>query len=198
MKRRRGDELDTAIRTAVLRLLADHGPAGVTMEAVAAEARTSKPVLYRRWPDRTSLLRDTLLDVATAAIPHADTGSYRADMLAVLRGWATLFTGANAPVLRAAIAASAHDPELTAAFQNDVIGWRKQEMSALLRRGIERGDVRADVPVEIARELGQSVLWHRLLVTGDPITDDLLVTLVDDVLIPFAAPRERVAMRDTS
>ena len=45
----------------------------------------------------------------------------------------------------------------------------------MLARGIERGDVRADVPVEIARELGQSVLWHRLLITGDPITDDLIV-----------------------
>lgn len=189
MRRRHGAELEAAIRSAVLGLLADDGPAGVTMEAVAARAQTSKPVLYRRWPDRASLLRDTLLQVATAAIPHADEGSYRADMLAVLRGWAALFTGPNAAVLKAAIAASAQDPDLTAAFRDDVIGWRKQEMSALLDRGIARGDVRADVPVEIARELGQSVLWHRLLVTGDPITDDLIETLVDEVLVPFAAPR---------
>jgi hypothetical protein len=54
---------------------------------------------------------------------------------------------------------------------------------------IERGDVRPDVPVEIARELGQSVLWHRLLVTGNPITDDLIVALVDDVLVPFVSLR---------
>jgi AcrR family transcriptional regulator len=189
MGRRRGEELDTAIRSAVLGLLAEQGPAGVTMEAVAAAAHTSKPVLYRRWPDATTLLRDTLMRIATAAIPHEDTGSYRSDMLAVLRGWATLFTGPEAPVLRAAIAAAAHDPELTAAFQNDVIGWRKKEMAALLARGVGRGDVRADVPVEIARELGQSVLWHRLLITGDAITDDLVVQLVDDVLVPFVAPR---------
>jgi hypothetical protein len=110
-------------------------------------------------------------------------------MLAILRGWAALFTGPEAPVLRAAIAAAAHDPELAATFRHDVIGWRKQEMAALLARGIARGDVRADVPVEIARELGQSVLWHRLLVTGDPIDDDLVVQLVDDVLVPFVAPR---------
>jgi hypothetical protein len=91
--------------------------------------------------------------------------------------------------MRAAIAAGAHDPELRTALQNDVIGWRKQEMAAMLARGIDRGDVRADVPVEIARELGQSVLWHRLLVTGDPITDDLIVALVDEVLVPFVSPR---------
>ena len=38
MRRRHGDELDAAIRAAVLGLLAEHGPSGVTMEAVAAAA----------------------------------------------------------------------------------------------------------------------------------------------------------------
>jgi hypothetical protein len=37
--------------------------------------------------------------------------------------------------------------------------------------------------------LGQSVLWHRLPITGDPIDDDLVVRLVDEVLVPFVAPR---------
>ncbi|HEY9265780.1 MAG TPA: TetR family transcriptional regulator, partial [Mycobacterium sp.] len=45
MGRRRGAELDTAIRSAVLALLGDQGPDAVTMEAVAAAAHTSKPVL---------------------------------------------------------------------------------------------------------------------------------------------------------
>jgi AcrR family transcriptional regulator len=189
MQRRRGEELNAAIRAAVLELLTDQGPGAVTMDAVAATARTSKPVLYRRWPDRTALLRDTLMRVATTTIPREDTGSYRGDMLAVLRAWVSLFTGPNAAAVQAIIAAMTHDLDLAAAFRNDVIGWRKEEMAALLSRGIERGDVRADVPVEIARELGQSVLWHRLLVTGDPIDDDLVVQLVDEVLVPFVTPR---------
>lgn len=170
-------------------MLAERGPGGVTMEAVAEAAGTSKPVLYWRWPDAGALLRDTLLRTAVAAIPHADTGSYREDMLAVLRGWAALFKGPQAAVIRGVIAAMAHDAELTETFQTDVIGWRKKEMADLLARGVKRGDVRADVPVEIAREFGQSVLWHRLLITGDPITDEVIVQLVDEVLVPFVAPR---------
>jgi len=189
MARRRGEQLETAIHDAVLTLLAEGGPSAVTMESVAATARTSKPVLYRRWPDRRALLRHTLLGSALAAIPSEDTGSYRGDMLAVLHGWAALFRGPQAGAVAASIAALAQDSDLADAFRTDVIGWRKQEMSALLARGVARGDVRPDVPVEIARELGQSVLWHRLLVTGDPITDELIVTLVDDVLVPFVAPR---------
>ncbi len=188
MTRRRGAELDTAIRSAVLALLSEDGPDGVTMEAVAAAARTSKPVLYRRWPDRRALLRDTLLGIAVTAIPSHDTGSYRGDMLAVLRGWAALFTGERAALMRSVILAVAADPELESAFRNDVIGWRKDEMNALLARGIERGEVRPDVPVEVVRELGQSVLWHRLLITGDPITDALVVQLVDDILVPVVRP----------
>ncbi|WP_310777805.1 TetR/AcrR family transcriptional regulator [Mycobacterium sp. Z3061] len=190
MRRRHGAELDEAIREAVLGLVCEHGPAGVSMEAVATAAGTSKAVLYRRWPDGRALLRDTLLRTAIDAIPHRDTGSYRQDMLAILRGWAELFTGPRAAVVQAAVAAAASDSEFAETFRADVIGWRKKEMADLLARGIARGDVRADVPVEIARELGQSVLWHRLLVTGDPIDDKLIVRLVDEVLVPFVAPRK--------
>jgi AcrR family transcriptional regulator len=189
MARRRGSELEGAIDAAVLQLLVNGGAAAVTMEAVAAAAGTSKPVLYRRWPDRSALLRATLLRTAAMAIPAEDTGSYRGDMLAILRGWTTLFTGERAVAIRAIVAAMAHDPELARAFRDDVIGWRKDEMAAMLARGITRGDVRTDVPVDIARELGQSVLWHRLLITGDPIDDALVVRLVDEVLVPFVAPR---------
>ncbi|WP_404384608.1 TetR/AcrR family transcriptional regulator [Knoellia locipacati] len=186
--RRRGAELDDAIRAATLELLARGGPAAVTMEAVATTAQTSKAVLYRRWPGSRALLRDTLLGVARSAIPHEDTGSYRGDMLAVLRGWAALFTGPQAAILRGVVAASVQDEELAETLRTDVIGYRKEEMAAMLARGVERGDVRADVPVHLARELGQSVLWHRLLVSGDPIDDDLVIEIVDDVLVPFVSP----------
>jgi AcrR family transcriptional regulator len=188
MQRRRGAELERAIRAAVLDLIAERGTAGVTMEAVAAAAGTSKPVLYRRWPDSQTLVRDTLLQLATTAIPHADAGSYREDMLAMLRGWVALFTGPTAPILRAVIGAMAHDELLMQAFRTDVIGWRKEQMAEMLTRGISRGEVRADIPLDLIRELAQSVLWHRLLVTGDPIDDELAVRLVDDVLVPLVAP----------
>jgi AcrR family transcriptional regulator len=187
--RRRGAALEAAIRAAVLDLVAEQGAAAVTMEAAAARAGTSKPVLYRRWPDRAALLRDALLDVAVRAIPSADTGSYRGDMLAVLQGWATLFGGPMGAVATGVVAEMARDPDLARAFREGVIGRRKSDMEALLARGIARGEVRPDVPVEIARELGQSVLWHRHLVTGDPITPELLERLVDDVLVPFVRPR---------
>lgn len=187
--RRRGKVLEEAIRAAVLELVREQGAAGVTMESVAERAGTSKPVLYRRWSDRSTLLRETLVPLAKAEVPDADTGSYRGDMLAILHGWATLFSGPSGAVVRAIVAAMPHDPELTSAFRDGVIGWRKEAMATLLRRAIERGEVRADVPVEVARELGQAVLWHRFLVTGDPITEQLVEHVVDEILVPYTRVR---------
>jgi hypothetical protein len=47
--------------------------------------------------------------------------------------------------------------------------------------------VRADVRFDVARELGQALLWHRFLMTGDDITDELIVHIVDDILVPYVA-----------
>lgn len=132
-----------------------------------------------------------MMGIAATSIPSVDTGSFRGDMLAVLRGWSGLFTGESGPLMRSIIMAIAVDQELASTFRTDVIGMRNKEMNALLARGIERGDVRADVPVELVRELGQSVLWHRLLITGDPIEDDVVTQLVDEVLTPLTAPTTR-------
>jgi len=186
--RRRGAALEAAIHAAVLDLLAEQGVAGVTMEAVAVRAATSKPVLYRRWDDRGALLRDTLVTFAQSAIPHGDAGGYRADMLAILHGWAEFFAGPAGVICRAVVGAVPHDPELAAAFREGVIGWRKEAMADVLARGIARGQVRPDVRVEVARELGQAILWHRFLITGDPITAELIEHIVDEILIPYVSP----------
>ena len=188
--RRRGEALEEAIRDAVVELLAENGVAGVTMDAVAARAQTSKPVLYRRWADRAALLRDTLVPLAMQAIPHEDTGSYRDDMLAILNGWAAFFASPQGAIAPAIVGAMPHDPELADAFRVGVIGWRKQEMAAVIERGISQGEVREDVRIDIARELGQAILWHRFLITGDPITPELVEHIVDHILIPYADARD--------
>ncbi len=171
----------------MLDLVIENGAAAVTMEAVATRARTSKPVLYRRWPDRAALLRDTLVPLAMHAIPHPDTGSYRGDMLAVLHGWRRFFASPQGAVGAAIVGAMPHDPELADAFRHGVIGWRKAAMAEIIGRGVARGEVRPDIQVEVARELGQAILWHRFLVTGDEISDEFIEHVVDEVLIPYAS-----------
>jgi len=62
-------------------------------------------------------------------------------------------------------------------------------MARLIAAGVERGELRPDVPVEFARELGQGVPWHRFLITGDPIDDEVVVRIVDEIVRPFVRAR---------
>lgn len=187
--RRRGATLEAAIRSAVLDLVVEHGVGAVTMEAVAARAGTSKPVLYRRWPDRTALLRDALVASVGENAPPVDTHSYRGDVIELLGQWAELFTSRlGAAVGPAIVGALPQDPALARAFREGIVIRHTQEMAAALARGIARGEVRTDVPVEMVAELGQAMLWHRFLVAGLPVDDGFVVHIVDDVLIPFVSP----------
>jgi AcrR family transcriptional regulator len=60
--RRRGQALDDALLDAAWDELVERGYGRFTIEAVAARAGTSRPVIYRRWPTRS--------DLAIAAIRH--------------------------------------------------------------------------------------------------------------------------------
>ena len=79
-----GSTSDAALDAAWSELL-DGGYASFTMEAVAGRAHTSRPMLYRRWPNRA--------DLTIAAIRHfmrqdpvntPDTGNVRGYLTALL------------------------------------------------------------------------------------------------------------------
>lgn len=48
----RGEAREDAILTAALELLAETGYADMSMDAIAARARSSKATIYRRWPGK--------------------------------------------------------------------------------------------------------------------------------------------------
>src|SRR5215469_11036902 len=83
--RRRGAMLERAILDSAWAELAAVGYARFTMDGVAARAATSKPVLYRRWPNRAKLVLAALRRVVTPLVEDVpDTGDLRGDLLALL------------------------------------------------------------------------------------------------------------------
>jgi AcrR family transcriptional regulator len=85
--RERGDAAANRVRIleAARRLLAERGPGGLTMDAVACEARVGKGTIFRRFGDRDGLA-DALID-----------GDMRAFQDGFLRGPPPLGPGAPAP-----------------------------------------------------------------------------------------------------
>src|ERR1700744_1203463 len=82
--RPRDDVLMDAIREATRAELADHGYPGVTFEGVARRAKTSKPVLYRRYRSRAHMVVDALIVLPRQPLPASGAPSLREDMMALL------------------------------------------------------------------------------------------------------------------
>jgi AcrR family transcriptional regulator len=84
--RRHGKALERALLDAAWDEMVEGGYAAFTMDAVAARADTSRPVLYRRWSDKHELVRAAVvhaLDRDVITIP--DTGSLRGDTIALMK-----------------------------------------------------------------------------------------------------------------
>jgi AcrR family transcriptional regulator len=79
--RRTTVQLEHDIRTAVQEALLDSGYRGVTFEDIARRARVSKPVLYRRYPDRAAMVLDALQVTLHSAPAPEPTGSLRGDLI---------------------------------------------------------------------------------------------------------------------
>src|SRR3954468_4100254 len=83
--RRRGAELEEALLEAAWQELTAAGYGRFTFEGVAARAGTSRPVIHRRWPQRSDLAIAALRHFSRReAVVPPDTGSLRDDVIQLL------------------------------------------------------------------------------------------------------------------
>lgn len=178
--RPRSAEADRAILRATVDLLADQGYGGVTMEGVAARAGVGKATVYRRWPSKSALVVDAVDACRERAWQPPDTGSVREDLLAFVRGFMHHIRTSDAGrVMPALVAELSRSPELAAAFREGFLHPRRAKVLAAVRRGVDRGEVRAGVDPELVADGVVALLMHRFLVTGMEIDDDLPERVVD-------------------
>ena len=112
---------DRAILVATLKILYDKGYAGLTIESVAASAGVGRPTIYRRWRSKAALVVAALVESARLAIPVADTGSLRSDLIDVQRHQVELMNSpASRRVTAGLVADLAADPELSQIYVTSV------------------------------------------------------------------------------
>jgi AcrR family transcriptional regulator len=185
--RRRGAELEDAILDAAWEVLIGQGYPGFTYEAIAARAGTSRPVLYRRWPQRDDLLLATLTKFWwSQPIELPDTGALRDDAIGFLRNAdsarahvMTLIsvqlmdyfrdTGSSLSELRDKI----RDPS------------RPNSLETIVARAVERGEVPDRPRPARVVSLPFDLLRHEMLMTMRPVPDEVITGIVDDIWLPL-------------
>ncbi len=181
--RRPAAEVREDILDAAAVLLFREGMAGFTIERVAAEAGASKTTIYKWWPSKGALAADGYFHATEAELEFPDTGDIRADLRSQLRSFVHLITATAAGRLIAELIGHAQtDPDLAAALQTRYAGPRLRLAVDALNLARERGQLHPDINPESIVDQLWGACYHRLLVTGLPITEGFADNLLANVL----------------
>jgi AcrR family transcriptional regulator len=182
---RRGEHVRQTVLAAAFEELAANGFDGATVAGVAKRSGVHETTVYRRWVTRENLFLAALLERSADAIPVPDTGSTRRDLLAIVRG---IIAYVLSPEGRAVLRAATLPVDDTYADAREAFWARRLDaLSPVVARGIERGDLRADIDARLLLEMLVAPIHGRLLLTGEPVNDDLAEQLVEVALNGAAA-----------
>ncbi len=182
--RRRGAALENALLDAAWEVLVEQGYHGFTYETVAARAGTSKPVLYRRWPQREDLLIATLAR-HWRPLDLPDTGSLRQDALAVLRA---VNAERSRLVILLRIQLADYFRETGTSFGDLRSRLRLADQppfATLVDRAVERGELTEAPRSERVVNLPFDLVRHDMLMTMGAVPDATIVEIVDRVWLPL-------------
>jgi AcrR family transcriptional regulator len=170
------------VLAAATRILSQDGYARLTMERVAAESGVAKTTLYRRWPTKAALCMALYLDVAARELRDPDTGHVATDLKHIANTVVRLQTRTVAGPAFIGLIAEAHvNPGTRAAFLAEFADRRREVTRLVLRRAIERRELRPETDIDLVIDALGGAVTFRLLQGHAPITKaftDALVTLL--------------------
>lgn len=185
--RRRGAELEQAILDAAWEQLIAEGYEHFTIDTVAARARTSKPVLYRRWKTRDDLLRATVRHIGAASAPSIpDTGTLRGDLLALLANANSTTRNPVAALVSSMLGSYYNQTGPTPAeLREAFLSQRGSAVEQVVNRAVERGEVDPARLTPRIIALPFDLFRNEVMMTLKPVPDHVLRQIVDDIFIPL-------------
>ena len=184
--RPRSEQAEQAIIKAALELFAEKGPDGLCVEAVAARAGVGKATVYRRWKNKEDLLLAALGSLKSP-LPDADTGSVRDDLIAMVTVMSQdAVDPARQRQFTLLLGEGEKYPKLMARFAETVVEPRRDIMRNALRRGIEAGQIRPGLDIEVAMLTLTGAAMSRGRCEIIPHDGEFAERVVDSLLLGFA------------
>ncbi|MFF1923174.1 TetR/AcrR family transcriptional regulator [Streptomyces sp. NPDC058221] len=178
-------ERESELYAAVLDLLREVGYDALTMDAVAARTRSSKATLYRQWGSKPELVVTALRHNKPVSLGEVDTGSLRGDFHAVLSRSDDCQMEKDAALMRGLSHAVHDNPDLLQALRELLIEPEMTGLDLLLRRAVDRGELRPDQPaLKYVPHMLIGAFAARQLVEDRAVDQAFLTDYVDSVILP--------------
>jgi EmrB/QacA subfamily drug resistance transporter len=167
-----------AAAPAFLRLLSEAGFSSLSFHGVATRAGLSTATLEREWTSKVDVVIRAVEQIF-AENPVPDTGSFAGDCEAYATEVAASLTQPGTRVVVAAlINDAAHDAALGHALHDRLLAPRREAAAQIVHRAAQRGEVADGLDPDVVIDALIAPLYHRILVTGAPITERAVQEIV--------------------
>jgi AcrR family transcriptional regulator len=180
--RPRSERARLAILEAAADLLIEGGLAAMTFESIAAQAGVSKVTIYKWWPSRGAVAVDAYFHRHKEAYSFDDTGDVARDLTTQLRLLIQAFRGRAGEVMAELIGQAQTDPGLAETLRSGWLQPRREATAEVLRRAVDRSQIRPDVDIPTVMDELYAPLYWRLMMRHLPLDDDLADELVRNTL----------------
>ncbi len=168
MARPRSEEARRKALAAAVDVIVDKGVGDLTIEEVAQRSGVAKTTIYRHWPERASLIVDTVRS-CFEHVSTPDTGSLRGDLEAYFAGMVRAdLTGKVGQLMPCLISAAGRDPEIELLVDRISVE-RQQPILAIVARAQARGELPADLDSRVVVGTIVGPIVYRKLVGRQPV-----------------------------
>ena len=144
MARPRSEEARRKALAAAGDLIIERGVGALSIEEVASRSGVAKTTIYRHWPERASLIIDTVRSTFEH-VGTPDTGSLRGDFEAYFNGMVRAdLSGRIGQLMPCIIDAASRDVEISTLLERI-----KDEREAPIRTIVERAQARGELPADL-------------------------------------------------
>jgi len=172
--RPRSEQARRAIFRSTLKLLQRSSFSGLTIEAIAADADVGKATVYRWWPNKGALVVDAFASSAESELHFPNTGSVYLDMSLQMTQFLGVLRSQRGRIVAALLGGGQSDPELLTAFRERFLRPRREEAYKTLRRAIERGELPANLDLDVALDVLYGAIYMRFLIRHDELSENYI------------------------
>ena len=172
-------------------LVAEVGVERTSIDEVASRSGVAKSTIYRHFASKQALVVEAVHSCTYIPVV-TDTGSLRDDLISCFSGMTKAsYEGRLGDMMLSLMDAAQRDPELGRLVRAQA-DQRRRFATNVLERAVARGELPADVDVDLLVTLLSGPLVYTKLVRRQRVTEELVAKVVDHVLashrIPSAAP----------
>lgn len=176
-----------AILRAVIELIATEGAVAVTHQRAAEKAGVGRATVYRHWPQLSDLLNDALARTTLRFLEPAP-GTLQDRVEAELHRVARDLNTTPVTALAATVLDRAQFDEDTRRLRDRLVATVHDNITAAVQQAVTAGELRAAPTTDDLFDQLLGPLFARRLITGKPITEDLVCRVTHDTIDPWLTP----------